>query len=530
MTTPLDLIGTTIGNYEIQALIGRGGMATVYRGFDHTLERAVAIKMLSDEARSQPGFVERFRQEARLISNLRHPNIVQVYDFGVHNGTPYMVQELLPGPTLEQRIVDSVRNGQPLPPDEVVSITHQLAAALDAAHAAGVIHRDVKPANAMWNALGALVLTDFGIARSTLAPLQQTQIGFVLGTPGYLSPEQAQGLPVTPASDLYSLGVVVFEMLAGRLPFDGDTPMSIAIQHIQTPPPSLRSLRSDISPAVEAVVLRALAKDPAMRFERAEQFAVALEHAYAGTGASGLRASPMGATGIHRQATVVWQPGAATPQPTSRPPQTDPSQSGSTGTPGEATRGRRLSLLPLLGGLFLLLLIVGSILAIRSSASTAGRDGATTSVTPVAAETPSAAGDDSAAPPQPTTDPTPSAAPTDGLLVVLPTPPAPTDAPLSQPAPPAAAGDALTSLRTLLQPVTGDRRTEKDVQKWLRTLNEFEREIGKGNNRQARDRLRALQREMIDAERSGKLPPELTHEALQHINAIAAAYGIELER
>ncbi len=530
MTTPLNLIGTTIGNYEIQALIGRGGMATVYRGVDHTLGRAVAIKMLSEEARTHPGFVERFRQEARLIANLRHPNIVQIYDFGVHNGTPYMVQELLPGPTLEQRIVDAVRSGQPLSPDEVVTITGQLAAALDAAHAAGVIHRDVKPANAMWNALGALVLTDFGIARSTLAPSHQTQIGLVLGTPGYLSPEQAQGLLVTPASDVYSLGVVVFEMLAGRLPFDGDTPMSIAIQHIQRPPPPLRTLRPDIPPAVEAVVLRALAKDPTARFERAEQFASALERAYASVEAAVLRSFPAATTDIHRQTTVAWQPGAATRSPTSQLRQTDPSQPGSTATPRGATRGRRLSLLPLLGGLFALLLIIGGILVMRSSASTTGQNSAATPVTPVAAETPPAAGDESAALPVPTSAPATAVAPTEAPPVAPPIVSTPPDTLPPQSAPPAAAGDALASLRSLLQPVTGDRRTEKDAQKWLRTLDEFEREIGKGNSRRARDKLRELQRDLTEAGQSGKLPPELTREALQYISAIAVTYGIELER
>ncbi len=530
MTTPLDLIGTTIGNYEIQALIGRGGMATVYRGIDHNLGRTVAIKMLSEEARAHPGFVERFRQEARLIANLRHPNIVQIYDFGVHNGTPYMVQELLPGPTLEQRIVDAVRSGQPLPPDDVVAITRQLAAALDAAHAAGVIHRDVKPANAMWNALGALVLTDFGIARSTLAPSQQTQVGMVVGTPGYLSPEQAQGLPVTPASDLYSLGVVVFEMLAGRLPFDGDTPMSIAIQHIQTPPPPLRALRPDVPPAVEAVVLRALAKDPTTRFERAEQFANALERAYASAGAAALRSSPVAATNIHRQATVAWQPGAATPQPASGSHRTDSPLPDSTGAPGQATRGRSISLLPLLGGLFVFLLIVGGILAMRSGASTAGQDGVAAPETPVAAATPPTAGDDSAALPAPTVAPATAIAPTEVSPIAPPTAPAPTDAPPPPPAPPAATGDALVNLRALLQPMTGDRRTGKDAQKWLRTLDEFEREIGKGNSRRARDKLRELQRDLTEAERSGKLPSELTREALQQINAIAVAYGIELDK
>ncbi len=523
-TTPL--IGATIGNYEIQALIGSGGMATVYRGFDHNLGRAVAIKILSEEARAHPGFIDRFRQEARIIANLRHPNIVHVYDSGVHNGMPYMVQELLPGPTLEQRIMDAVRNGSPLPPDEVVAITRQLAAALDAAHAAGVIHRDVKPANAMWNALGSLVLTDFGIARNTLAPGNQTQVGMVVGTPGYLSPEQAQGLPVTPASDIYSLGVVVFEMLAGRLPFDGDTPMSIAIQHIQTPPPPLRTLRPEIPPAVEAVVLRALAKDPTARFERAEQFAAALERAY-------LTSTPgIAATAIHQQATAIWQSGGGMVKPASpSPPDATPSTPAAR-TPVGAKGERRASLLPLLGGAFALLLIVGAVLAMRSGASTAGQSSAAAPTAPAA-----------------TTAPTVEIAATPAPEVVLPppdTPVAPTADPLSSPAPPAppaappvaappappaappvATGNALADLRALLTAVASEGRSGKEAQKWLKTLEEFEREIGKGNTRRAGDKLRELQRELTQAEKAGKLSAESAGQALQYIQTIANAYGLE---
>ncbi|MCS7290256.1 MAG: serine/threonine protein kinase [Roseiflexus sp.] len=513
-TTPL--IGATIGNYEIQALIGSGGMATVYRGFDQNLGRAVAIKILSEEARAHPGFVDRFRQEARIIANLRHPNIVQVYDFGVHNGMPYMVQELLPGPTLEQRIADAVRSGRFLPPDEVIAITRQLAAALDAAHAAGVIHRDVKPANAMWNALGSLVLTDFGIARSTLASGNQTQVGMVVGTPGYLSPEQAQGLPVTPASDIYSLGVVVFEMIAGRLPFDGDTPMSIAIQHIQTPPPPLRTLRPDIPPAVEAVVLRALAKDPAARFERAEQFAAALERAY-------LTSTPgVAAIAIHQQATAIWQSGGVVARP-APPPNAAPSTPAAK-TPHKAKGERRLSLLPLLGGAFALLLIVGAVLAMRSSASTAGQSGAAAPTAPAATTAPTAENAATPAPevviPPPDTPVAPTAA-----APPTPVPPATLEAPS---APPVTSENALANLRALLTSAASEGRSGRDAQKWLKTLDEFEREIGKGDTRKARDKLRELQRELTQAERAGKLSAETAGQASQHIQAIANAYGIEL--
>ncbi|ABU56706.1 serine/threonine-protein kinase [Roseiflexus castenholzii] len=517
-TTPL--IGATIGNYEIQALIGSGGMATVYRGFDHNLGRAVAIKILSEEARAHPGFVDRFRQEARIIANLRHPNIVQVYDFGVHNGMPYMVQELLPGPTLEQRITDAVCNGRPLSLDEIVAITRQLAAALDAAHAAGVIHRDVKPANAMWNALGSLVLTDFGIARNMLASGNQTQVGMVVGTPGYLSPEQAQGLPVTPASDIYSLGVVVFEMLAGRLPFNGDTPMSIAIQHIQTPPPPLRTLRSDIPPAIEAVVLRALAKDPAARFERAEQFAAALERAC-------LTSTPgVAATAIHQQATAIWQSGGAAVKPASPSIPAAASAPPVVETRASPKQERRFSLLPLLGGAFALLLLVGAFLAMRGSGSTAGQIGDAAPTAPLATVAPTAASAATPAPevaiPPPDTPVAPTTAP--------PPTPIPPATPVSPPAPPVATGSALADLRSLLTSVASEGRSRRDAQKWLRTLEEFEREIGRGEARKAQDKLRELQRELTQAEKAGKLSAEASGQALQYIQTIANAYGIDLGR
>lgn len=520
MSAHTPLIGVTIGNYEIQALIGSGGMATVYRGFDHNLGRAVAIKVVSEEARARPEFIDRFRQEARIIASLRHPHIVQVYDFGLHNGMPYMVQELLPGPTLEQRMLEAVRSGRPLPSDEIVAIMRQLASALDAAHAAGVIHRDVKPANAMWNAAGLLVLTDFGIARNTLAPSGQTQVGLVLGTPGYLSPEQAQGLPVTPVSDIYSLGVVVFEMIAGRLPFDGDTPMSIAIQHIQTPPPPLRTLRSDVPPAVEAVVLRALAKDPTARFERAEQFAAALERAY-------LTSTPdAAATAIHQQATVIWQAGGAPVQPASSPPSDTAHSTPAAEASGKAKGERRLSLLPLLGGAFALLLIAGIILAMRSSASTAGQSSAAAPTMLAATATPAAENPATPAPESVILPPDTPVAPT----AVPPPTPVPPATPEASPAPPAASGNALADLRALLTSATTDGRSGRDVQKWLRTLDEFEREIGRGDARKARDKLRELQRELTQAERTGKLPADLTRSALQHVQAIADAYRIDLGR
>lgn len=302
MSAVPQLIGARLGAYTIEALLGSGGMANVYRGFDTNLQRSVAIKVLSAKATAQPDFVDRFRREARLIARVRHPNIVQVYDFGQQDSHTYMVQELLAGPTLEAWMCDLAARGMRPGPEEISAIVTQLADALDAAHAAGIIHRDVKPCNALWNDQGMLVLTDFGIAKQLISGLNQTQFGIVFGTPSYLSPEQAQSLPLTPASDIYSLGIVLYELIAGDVPFRGTMPMQVAMDHIQTPPPL--PPRPDLPHTVEVVVQRALAKDPAARFRSAGDLARALASAWASESA------PIHTpdADIHNQATQRWQP------------------------------------------------------------------------------------------------------------------------------------------------------------------------------------------------------------------------------
>jgi serine/threonine protein kinase len=186
------LIGQTTGTYQIQGILGLGGMSCVYQAFDTKLQRPVALKVLTNAASTQPGFEVRFRQEALILARMRHPHIVQIYDFGEHNGALYMVQELLPGPTLEQWLNDLASLGQHLPRQAVLTIIDELASALDAAHAAGVIHRDVKPGNAIWNAASALVLVDFGIARSSIDAPGITGTSGPFGTPSYMAPELEQ--------------------------------------------------------------------------------------------------------------------------------------------------------------------------------------------------------------------------------------------------------------------------------------------------------------------------------------------------
>jgi eukaryotic-like serine/threonine-protein kinase len=287
------LIGQTTGTYQIQGILGVGGMSCVYQAFDTQLQRPVALKVLTKAASAQPGFEQRFRQEALILARMRHPHIVQIYDFGEHNGALYMVQELLPGPTLEEWLNDLASLGQHLPRQAVLTIIDELASALDGAHAAGVIHRDVKPGNAIWNAATALVLVDFGIARSSIDAHGVTGTGAPFGTPTYMAPEQVRGLSVTPASDTYALGVILYELLTGSVPFDQALPMDVALQHIQAAPPPLRITRPDLPPAMEAVVQRALSKEPSERFQSAGELAAALVQAWPAAAVDALAGSAL---------------------------------------------------------------------------------------------------------------------------------------------------------------------------------------------------------------------------------------------
>jgi serine/threonine-protein kinase len=265
--------GTSLGAYVITARIGRGGMASVYQAHHPALDRDVAIKVLWDSLADQAGFLERFRREARAASRLRHPNILTVYDFGEDGGIAYMVTELLPGGTLADRL------GHTLPFTEALRVVRAIGSALDTAHAAGLIHRDVKPSNILFTRDGEPVLADFGIARLVESGEQLTVQGSLIGTPHYMAPEMASGGEVGPLADLYSLGVVLYEMLAGEPPFPRPTPIAVVRAHIHESPPSL-SLRSPPLPAeIDAVVSRALAKDPRRRYRSGAALAAAFEEA-----------------------------------------------------------------------------------------------------------------------------------------------------------------------------------------------------------------------------------------------------------
>ncbi|MGH2443848.1 MAG: protein kinase domain-containing protein [Chloroflexota bacterium] len=260
------------GRYRVIRPIGEGGMATVYRALDTRLGRTVAIKVLHPEYSRDEPFIQRFQQEAEFAASLgAHPNVVAIYDIGEDGNLHFIVMELVEGRNLK----DLIRERAPFSVYEAFSIGRQVASALAFAHKRGLIHRDIKPQNILVNTAGIAKVTDFGIARGR-STSQLTRTGMVIGTVHYFSPEQAQGKPAIPESDIYALGVVLYEALTGHLPFDADNPIGVAMQHLHNDPPPL----ADFNPALPArasdVVMRALEKDPARRYRDAEEFAAAL--------------------------------------------------------------------------------------------------------------------------------------------------------------------------------------------------------------------------------------------------------------
>jgi tRNA A-37 threonylcarbamoyl transferase component Bud32 len=284
--TNTDLTGTTLGNYRVLSPVGRGGMAVVYQGYQPSLDRYVAIKVMSHHLAGDQTFVDRFQREAAGVAQLRHQNIVQMVDFGLKNDISFMVMEYIDGETLKERLVRLNQSGERIPLPEVIRVVNDIAAGLDYAHAHNIVHRDVKPANIMLRREERLaeltgrapftaVLTDFGVARM-LEGVQLTGTGATIGTPDYMSPEQAKGLGATAASDVYALSIVLYEMLTGELPFTADTPVAVLLQHMQATPPSVLTKVPDLPVNFETVLLKGLAKSPEDRFATAGQLAEAV--------------------------------------------------------------------------------------------------------------------------------------------------------------------------------------------------------------------------------------------------------------
>jgi serine/threonine-protein kinase len=256
------------GRYELHRRLGRGGMAEVFLARDQLLDRPVAVKVLFPEFATDPSFVERFRREATAAANLNHPNIVGVYDWGEADNTYFIVMEYVDGRTLSEVL----KAEGPLHPDRVADIGSDVAAALGFAHRNGVVHRDVKPGNVIVTSAGNVKVADFGIARAMAATSDDdlTQVGTVMGTAAYFSPEQARGDSVDPRSDIYSLGCVLYELVVGRPPFSGETPVAIAYKHVHESPVPPRHHNAELPQAIEAIILKCLAKNPVNRYPSAE--------------------------------------------------------------------------------------------------------------------------------------------------------------------------------------------------------------------------------------------------------------------
>jgi beta-lactam-binding protein with PASTA domain/cytochrome c556 len=361
---PDAVLGSLVdGRYKVVSRLGAGGMADVYLAEDQQLGRKVALKLLHRRFAEDPGFVERFRREAQAAAGLQHPNVVAVYDRGAYDGTYYIAMEYLPGRTLKRLIRDEA----PLDPVRAIDITIQILKAARFAHRRGVIHRDLKPHNVIVDESGHAKVTDFGIARAGASDMTET--GSILGTAQYLSPEQAQGHTVSASSDLYAIAVVLYEMLTGRVPFDAEQAVTIALKHVSEAPTAVTAINPSAPAELEQVVMWALNKNPADRPQDADQFIAALEHAKAAitSGQAGQRTAAIAAVGamamdvppvaptLHASAPV------GTPIPTApAPPDGGETQGGSPEPPRGAPRRR---LLWLAVALLVLLLAGGGVAA-----------------------------------------------------------------------------------------------------------------------------------------------------------------------
>ncbi len=296
--------GTTVGPYQILEQLGAGGMATVYKAYHPALDRDVAIKVLHPAFKNDPQFFARFQREARIVARLEHPNIVPVYDFNEFEGEPYLVMRFVQGETLKVPMKNA-----PFDKMKVLRLMEPVCDALAYAHRQGILHRDIKPSNIILANNGHVFLTDFGLARMVELGESTLSQDMLVGTPQYISPEQAQGQgTIDGRTDIYALGVVLFEMLTGRVPYSGDTPFAIIHDHIYKPLPLPSALNADIDEPLEKVILRALAKNPDDRFSTMEEFWLALKKALtpSGSAATVVRPIPPSSTAVEKPKKQKW--------------------------------------------------------------------------------------------------------------------------------------------------------------------------------------------------------------------------------
>jgi len=339
------VIGDVVaGRYEIEALCGSGGMSSVFRAHDRLLDRKVALKILHEHHSGDDEYVERFRREARAVAQLSHPHIVTVIDRGHDDGRQFIVFEFVDGENLKELVGRSGR----LPVRRALETAIAVADGLAFAHASGLVHRDVKPQNVLVDEEGEIKVTDFGIARSLDVDHGVTQTGTVMGTSNYLSPEQASGKPVTPATDVYSLGIVLWELLAGEVPFPGENFVAVALRHINEQPQDLHELRPDVPPRLAAAVARALAKEPAQRFPSMQAFADAL-----------------------RTCLEELDPGQTAVLPAARPTAAGPRRV-------PAAHSRKRWLVPVVASIVAAAAIAAGVLGLGGSGNPTGTNGATT--------------------------------------------------------------------------------------------------------------------------------------------------------
>jgi eukaryotic-like serine/threonine-protein kinase len=413
------------GRYRLQHEIARGGMAAVWAAHDALLERDVAIKLLHPQYANDAEFLERFRREARSAARLSHPNIVPIYDVGEDTETraPFIVMELVEGGNLKDRI----RRGARMSDAQIRSIGATLAAALDYAHGRGIIHRDVKPQNVLLGSDARPRLTDFGIAQA-ITGSGLTRTGAVMGSVHYIAPELVRGKPATPRSDIYSLGAVLYELATGRVPFEGETDMAIALAHVEETPAAPRALNARVSPELESTIMRALAKVPEQRFASGSELAASLRNGVVGATASPVSTAPAEAA-TQRIQTVAPAP----PKRTAPPAVAPPPPARRVTRPG-ARRGAS-------GGVLALLLAMAAVLAALGAGffglASLSREGV---LPPEPTPAPTATRPAPTAPPKPVAVPTATPAPAATATPepsATPDPPSPTPVPSSPtPAPP----------------------------------------------------------------------------------------------